>query len=196
MHDDSQLADRSPTKRGRHVLLGLVIVTLCLGSVPLGAIGYKYQRQVTLIESIESGSGTVEAVPVGPRWIRNLVGEKVMRGFDSVESVFLNLDANGVGLNDLTIFDELRRLSVFDGNTAVSHGREWRSLRDFSSVQELKLFYADISDKDIPCLAELKNLKALTLHSTGISEGGAAVLRRRLSGCKVVFQPVMACEIY
>ena len=45
-------------------------------------------RQLALIERIEAGGGKVKTEPVGPEWVRNLLGEEMMRGFDDVVDVW------------------------------------------------------------------------------------------------------------
>lgn len=48
-----------------------------------------YQRQVSSIDYIERSGGFVAAEPWGPDWLRSILGEKRMQGFDRVTQIQL-----------------------------------------------------------------------------------------------------------
>lgn len=81
-------ADPAVNPRSRRLWRWLVGILVLLMIAPLAVIGYRYQQQMDLIERINQSRGLIELEPRGFAWLRNLVGDRRMRGFDRI--VFVN----------------------------------------------------------------------------------------------------------
>src|SRR5437868_2248538 len=72
------------------VSLGMFVALLLVVGVASGLwIGVPAYRQLAIIQEIEGLGGTVDCVPIGPKWLRRWVGDENMRMFDEIVSVRL-----------------------------------------------------------------------------------------------------------
>ena len=176
------------------VVLVLVVVGLGFG-VPA------YQQWTAVNEMSEFGCIDIGGrSPVGPNWLRRLIGEERMLAFDDVQSFHFNPDINrhlrlyfvwtgatgqvidDAGLASIIRFTRLKRLRLSCTNitdVALQHVSQLKKL------EALFLDGTDVTDASIPLLKRLPNLRELSLRGTRVSEAGVEELKRAIPGLKV-----------
>lgn len=151
----SDRAAGSPPRSRRSIPLSLrmfAAVLLLLGGASAFWVGIPSYRQHIALGEIERLGGKTKLVPVGPRWLRSIVGNNRMRVFDQVKMVYL-LESEATD------------------DTLASVGR----LRD---VEELFLSRTRVTDAGLVHLQGLTNLKKLWLDDTQVTD----VSLQRLKG--------------
>lgn len=175
------------------VALAVLLVAICLPVV------FRYQQQIALIDRIWQINGMVQTEPVGPDWLRNIVGELRMRGFDDV--VMIYLDKHQVSddlLVDLAKQTNLKELLLIDVQVAdaaltqlkgLTHLEALRltrthvtdaglfHLKGLTSLKELWLNHTQVTDVGLVHLKELSNLETLILDDTNVSDAGVIHLK-------------------
>lgn len=127
----------------------------------------------TLSEIRRSGGGDLSE-PVGPEWLRDLVGVEVMAGFDHVILVKFDDRVTDAGLVHLRSLTELRELQL-DGTSVTNAG-----LTHLEKLPNLRILYLDgtnVTDAGLVHLKELPKLQTLGLSSTKVTDSGLAKLR-------------------
>jgi hypothetical protein len=88
------------------------------GGLLLGVMGglvawLPWHRQVQGIAEIDRLGGYVETMPVGPAWLRGIVGDEVMAGYDDVRALHLaGTQLTNTGLVKLTVLTKLEYLDL------------------------------------------------------------------------------------
>lgn len=95
----------------------LVVVTMLLaaGTVFVTVV-LPYRQQMAAIEHIEEHGGSIETEPVGPEWLRDLVGEERMKGFDRVLIVTADCQTTPdttATLKEVSILRDVRLVYLF-----------------------------------------------------------------------------------
>ena len=143
---------REPKRRFRipnpTVLLavGLVLVVIAVGL----SVWVPYHREQVAIREIKRLGGSVGTEKGGPDWLRGLVGDEWMVGFDRVGGV--------------TFFDE----PISDDNLKYLSG--------LTKLENLILHYTQVSDDGLKQLSGLTRLKLLWLKGTQVSDTGLGAL--------------------
>ena len=109
--DTSELDRSAPQGRRLWYVLGAggLLLVLLGGLVAL----LPWQRRVQAITGIERLGGDVETMPVGPDWLRNIVGDEVMLGYDDVYHVtFEDVQVADTGLVHVKGLTELQALGL------------------------------------------------------------------------------------
>ena len=113
--------DATPVRRpwSRSRMWGVVGLLTALAAVAL-KIAVPYAANERLIRQVEKAGGSVLTVRVGPAWVRNLVGDKPLRGFERVTAVDLSGQRPGPSAAAIAgFFTELESLRpVADGTPA------------------------------------------------------------------------------
>ncbi len=159
-----------------HVRIKWLLTAACV-LVAIGTflvVWVPYHRQMQLIDEIESFDDDefgfvvvglprikrVETDAVGPDWLRDLVGDERMSGFDSVVLVYLV----GAPIDDAWL----------------------KKLGRFPKLYSLVLDGKQITDDGLTHLAEMSNLRILILMETGVSDKGVKKLQQALPDCIIV----------
>lgn len=200
MTDAPTNIDQSSPKKGRRrygwwMVFALVVLLFAVG-LP---VVIQYQRQNSLIKSIEQAGGLVKTMPDGPQWMRSLLGRERMRRFDSVAGIIVVdplIDDNW--LRNISNFTKLERLDLSEtqitdaglaqlkGLTSLDHlylvntlvsdaGLE--HLKGLTKLEWLSLISTRVSNAGLANLSELSNLRVLYLYETQITDAGLVHLR-------------------
>lgn len=172
----------------------LVVVTLLLaiGSIYFGVI-LPYQRQRAAIERIAATlGGSVNLEQTGPRWIRDLIGDWNMIGFDRVTYVSLACtDTTDDDLHHLaTELPNLGTLALVD-TKITDDGLS--ALAGFTQMRHLYLGWTDLTDEGVQQLTRLRMLNDIYIYKTGITDAGVLKLRQHLPGCVIHRDPLDNC---
>jgi hypothetical protein len=115
-------------------------------------VGVPAYRQFVAIRAIEKLGGRANMNAVGPKWLRDVVGDDMMRMFDQVDMVSLS----GTHATD----DTLRQLSGLTDLFSIG-------LRD-----------TEVTDAGMAHLARMKNLWSINVSGTRVSDVGLMRLMR------------------
>ena len=147
----------------------------------------RFQRQLVLIQYVESLGGSIEMVAVEPSWARDLLVEQVgadrVRGFDHVVTVDLTLaHVDDEGLENLCGLSQLQRLDLCF-TPISSDGLE--HLSGLTSLTSLDLRITRVDDEGLEHLRRLKDLDELWLCDTLVSDEAVDDLRNELPDCRI-----------
>ena len=121
-----------------------------------------------------AGNPIPAAEPLGPAWLRKLLGEDYFADVTFVD--LRGQEVTDAGLEHLKGLTELRYLNL--SNRKVSDaGLE--HLKRLTQVQELYLDNTHVSDAGLKQLMGLTQLWWLTLYGTRVSDAGVRDLKRR-----------------
>ncbi|HSG69587.1 MAG TPA: hypothetical protein VLA12_04185, partial [Planctomycetaceae bacterium] len=84
MSDSKSEIDETKTGRRRLLFwipLSLTLIVICT------AIYLPFQNQIRMIDRIEDRGGEVATDPIGPEWLRNLIGHDRMRGLENLTEI-------------------------------------------------------------------------------------------------------------
>jgi hypothetical protein len=113
--------------------------------------------------------------PVGPDWLRSIVGHEVMLGYDDVDFVYLSgtqvTDAVLVHLKDLTKLQSLHLSDTRVTDAGLVH------LKDLTNFQSLGLFGTQVTDAGLVHLKDLTKLQSLGLCGTQVTDAGLMHLK-------------------
>jgi len=185
----------SPKHRWFRYNLRSVLVATTLMAVYLGIWTSSARRQrastnaivalggsVTYDFQATTGRFVVDAVPVGPAWLRSILGRD---WFDSVHGVGL-YDADGAtdeliavslhGVPDTRSLQLDRSNAGFETMAIVSK---------MKSLRNLMLHDTSVDDRGLQSLCRLSNLENLDLRGTRATEKGIRMLRAALPNCTI-----------
>jgi hypothetical protein len=168
----------------------------------IGLAGVQLHRKQAAIREIERLGGWVSTSRAGPPWLRRLIGNEWMRGFDNVSYIHLRnaqvteaVVLHSVGLTSLQAL-RLEGPKVTDDHMAQLKGlTNLRSLRltfadvtdaglahlkGMTRLRHLYLEYTLVTDAGLVHLESLTSLKELCLHGTKVTESGIAELQTAL----------------
>jgi len=213
------------SKRKPHLFrfsLRTLLVLITLLGIWLGLQGKRARDQKEAIQSIlapdknndvavyydyqldDAGQYLAAAVPPGPEWLRQLIGDHFFISADSISFYGPDVSASQLeplkrlpGLKSLTFsstsfsdegFAHLKDLGtlrslVIDDSTITDGGLS--HLVRLSRLQELRLFSNEITDAGLLRLARLGQLGELHVMGDGITHQGASRLANELPRCKV-----------
>lgn len=144
----------------------LVVATLLLALATVSVtVMVPYRRQMKLIERIEGigGQGHIDTVPVGPEWLRKLLGEERMRGFEVITVVIIN----GPVASDETL----------------------EQMEALTDLTKLYLINAEVTDDGLRHLAGMQKLRLLQIQSPQVTQSAIEELRKRLPMCLIAYSP-------
>jgi hypothetical protein len=160
--NDSQAPPQPAIRPGWWIFSGLVLGVALLSL----RIGLPWWRRAAFLDEIVHFEGRFETHPVGPDWLRNLVGEHAMRGFDEVVSI----DVDGTQIDD-SQFSKVNSFPEFESLDIA-----------YTEVGDAGLSYLDgmlVTANGIAEIAELPNLTQLVISPDQITADGLDDLKRR-----------------
>ena len=177
--------DPPPRRRWRMPIgLRIFLVLLLIQTVIGACIVYRGYRQLAAIEQIRKCNFIVEVEPVGPLWLRQLLGEKQMEMFDWVVTV----EFTGPQVHEgqpvwlpRELYREIgrwRHLKTLNFNGQELTDAEFEELRGLTQLQELRLMSSKISDASLVHIGRFKNLEFLFISDSQISDVGIAHLQQ------------------
>ena len=201
----------SPPRRIAVSLRMFVAILVLLGVGSALWIGVPAYRQRMAIREIERlGGEIVYQRPVGPGWLRKVVGHENWTAFDIVESVQFRPSREtfskrygdfpvsfpnnqqpwteiGVEVDDssLASIRRLSKLKECDLSCTNVGDAGIVHVATLDDLEVLNIYSTDVSDASIPLLKRLTKLKELHLAWTKVTESGIADLRRALPGLEV-----------
>src|SRR5437899_5637198 len=114
--------------------------------------GIPYWRTDLFLSEVKRLGGSAKTRPGGPAWVRDLIGDAAMRGFDEVT----DLSLDGTSIDD-----------------------EWlKQLRRFPELETLHLSGTAVGDAGMAHLTGLPRLKELSLFGTRAGDAGLEQLKR------------------
>src|SRR6516162_7970557 len=145
-------------------ILGVVVLLL--------RIGVPYWRQDLLIKEVKRLGGSVTTHPRGPAWLRNLVGDEAMQGFDEVRGLSLaGTPIDDAWLAQLRRFPEIEALSL---NSTVVGDSGMAHLAGVRRLRELDLFGTRVGDAGLERLKHLPELRHIAAGYTNVTDAGLA----------------------
>jgi formylglycine-generating enzyme required for sulfatase activity len=148
-----------------------------------------WHRQVKAIPEIQRVNGIAKTVRVGSDWLRSIVGNEIMLGFDHL--VHVNLVDSQVTDFELLHLQKLAKLESLNlGNTQVTDdglkklcdkrkndaGQEVY-FEGLPKLESLNLGNTQVTDDGLEHLKELKTLVSLVLGNTKVTDDGLKTLR-------------------
>jgi WD40 repeat protein len=150
----------APAPRGPRIGWWLAVLILLVVAAAALVVGTAWNRQQSLIAQIEALQGQVETRPVGPAWLRQLVGEPRMRGWDAII---------GINLADREVDDA------------------WlERIRHLEDLEWIDLTNTKVTEQGLRQLAQLPNLKEIYLEETTVSDEALAALEKSRAGLTVI----------
>jgi hypothetical protein len=137
-------------------------------------IGVPAYRQHLAIQEIIRRNGLVDSRPLGPKWLRDLLGERLMRPFEEVDEVFLYHDE----ITDATLWrvSLLRPKKLILDDTPVTP-TGLAHLEGMTTLKTLYLERSESTDAGMIHLKALTNLDWLLLGGNpGVTDAGLAHL--------------------
>ena len=148
----------STTQQSRRLWWGIGVAGLMLVFV-VGLLALRpWYHQKQVIAEIERFGGDCESEPVGPEWLRRIVGDEVMAGFGDVLVVSL-------------------------GNTHITDA-ELVHLKGLTKLQELSLG-SNVTDAGLVHLKGMTSLQTLYLDDIKVTDVGVKDLQAALPKCKI-----------
>lgn len=171
MSDEQASIDPTPGKKKnrlfRWLLFFAVIAVLITVSIPPLLDRH---WQIDLIEKIERAGGEVVTDPVGPEWLREILGEDRLSGFENVVTVALySPEVTDIWLEELVKLRELKHLVL--ENTGVTDAG-LAQVSGLNHLQSLWLTNCRITDTGLEHLKGLAGLEYLNLENTHVTDVG------------------------
>ena len=166
--------DKPPQSR-RSIPLSLRIFAAILVLIGLASTWRCVQafRQVAAIHEIRRIGGCVFDEPVGPTWLRQLVGFEQMRGFDNVTAIVLEENATDSALSQIGGFQSLKCLWLRDTqitNAGLAH------LKNLKGLEYLNLAKSKVDAEGLDSLVGLSKLKVIWLDETQLNDESQQLL--------------------
>lgn len=161
---DQSSPQKSRRRYGWWLVFALVVLLFAI-ALP---VVIQYQRQSSLIKSIEQAGGLVKTVPDGPQWLRKMLGKERMRRFESVVGIIV---------------------------AAPDIDDDWlKNIADFTKLERLDLSDTQVTDAGLAQLKGLTSLEHLYLVNTLVSDAGLEHLNRRKKGVAAHFCSTIRCK--
>lgn len=193
MHEERHTKHRSRLSR---VLIAAAIV---LVFVACAIVGIRYHQQMKLIDYLDNSGGMAVTELEPPQWLRKLIGDHRMMGFETIWYIFLRkgstdkdfvaiagqTDLRGLDASQSNVTDEgLRSLSnmksllslTLDSPNITEEGVSMISV--LSRLTELNLTDSHLTDDGLRRIEELKELTSLRIAKTQITDEGLQSLSR------------------
>jgi Leucine rich repeat len=151
----------------------LATVALVVAALAL-SVWLPYYREQQIVQKIERLGGAAFMENGRPKWLRELVGDKRIAGFDRVDCV--SLHRSQVTEEDLAQLSSLTRLTWLDLTGASVTDAGLARLAGLTSLAFLDLSGTSVSDAGIAHLRSLANLEGLSLGETKVTDAGLAHL--------------------
>ena len=161
------------TRRSRRLWWSLGIGGLLLVFVAGLLAWWPWHRQMQFLAKVDRLGGSVRTKPVGPEWLRSIVGKEVMAGFDDVER--LNLFATQITDAELAILKRLTKLKDLTLSSNVTDD-VLVNLEGLTNLESLMLS-GQVTGAGLVHLKRLTNLEVLWLHCTEVTDDGLEHLR-------------------
>jgi hypothetical protein len=204
MENASETSVANPsTRQSRRLWWGLGVGGVLLVFV----VWLPWYLHTRVIAEIERMGGGIDAEPVGPRWLRAIVGEKMRDRFGRVQSVYLgNTQVTNAGLVQIKGWTDIQEVSL--KHTKVSddglvHLRGLVNLRELNirdtqvtdaglehlkgltKLDDLNLSHTQITDVGLEHLKGMKRLRSLVLYDTLVTHDGVRDLKTALPRCAI-----------
>ncbi len=190
----------------RPLWVGVATVALVVVAFGLG-IGVPHHRKQTAIREVSAAAGRIGFRRDVPEILRDLLGEKRMQWFDSVESVSFDPDPEILRLRYKGAWNG--PVSWSSRATKVDHST-LRHIAQFTSLKTLRLSFTNVggsgieaicglaqledldidgtavSDAQVSALSRLQHLKFLSVKDSLVTRSGYLQLRQSLPGCRVI----------
>ena len=134
-----------------------------------------WHRQVQAIAEIERLGGSVVIHPAGPDWLRSIVGDEVMTGYDHV--VYVDLFDTQVADAGLVHLRRLKRFEMLDLSMTQVTDAGLVHLKRLTKLETLNLTATLVTDAGLVHLKGLKKLQNLELWSTQVTDAGLVHLK-------------------
>jgi len=165
--------------RSRRLLRWLLVVLAVVLIAPLVFLGYRWQKQMAFLKRYDDVDtvlflkSKVTTEPVGPDWLRNLVGEQRMRGFDDIVAVQAMHQASA---DDLQLLSRhpLRELHLFNTQLTAAGIEALGKMQDLRTVEFGAI--ETVSEPLLKALSRLKELETLRFTDTGQLSPGIILL--------------------
>jgi hypothetical protein len=175
-------ATDKPPPRRRWIPLSLkmfVVLLLLFVAWSIWCIGVPTYRRHVAIREIEQvgGNAISDQGPVGPVWLRDLVGWGWMeRNVDDIDTVILaDTAADDETLRPIFGLPRVREVWLRDTKVTDS-GLQY--LRPLAQLERLLLSDSRVTDDGLKAVGELTSLKDLNLCSTRVTDRGLQHLKR------------------
>lgn len=175
-------ATDKPPRRRRWIPLSLkmfVVLLILFVAWSIWRIGVPaYLRHVAIREIERVGGNAIsDQGPVGPVWLRDLVGWSWMeRNVDDIDIVILaETAADDETLRHIFGLPSVRDVWLWDTKVTDS-GLQY--LRPLTQLERLHLNNSRVTDDGLKAVGELKSLRDLNLSSTKVTDRGLQHLKR------------------
>ncbi len=161
--------------------VALVLVVIAVGL----SVWMPYHREQVAIRELRRLGGWVGTDEGGPDWLRGLVGDEWMVGFDRVTAVtFYDEPISDDNLKHLSGLTNLQ--SVYLVNTQVSDDGV-KHLSGLTNLRVLWFVNTQISDHGVKHLSKLTKLDQLRLDGTRVTYEGVHTLKQKLPDCTILW---------
>jgi len=158
-------------KRWIPLSLRIFVALLAILTAVAGWEGLRIYRQHVAIRCIRQAGGMLIAQPAGPEWLRSIVGDDRMIGYDRVSMVYFP------GNVDIVAGSFLDRRPAARRRTAISE-QVLASIGNLSDVADIDLSETDVTDSALTYLVNLNGLHQLNLNGTDVGDAGVRQIAR------------------
>lgn len=188
---ESSLSPRRHSRFGWWIFAGLA---LCLVLIAL-RFGLPVWQRASFLDDIQAIGGSVKTSPGGPVWLRELLGDSAMRGFDEVWSLGLpgerRADELELGfddplrvgrpapkiedgvLNRMLLFPDLLH---FWGEGATFSSAGIAVLGDHPGLTEIHLLDSNLDDEGLLAISNSRSILLLSAGGTRVTDAGLSRL--------------------
>lgn len=133
-------------------------------------------RRVTFIDEVTNRGGSVRTTPGGPEWIRKVVSDRALRGFDFVTKIQLQ----GAAIDDAWLlrlgeFPELESVDLFGTRLSDAGMRE---LQKLPSLRAIAVGYTHLTDAGLVHVAGMTQLEYFGVRGNDVTDAGLSHLAR------------------
>jgi|GEM_PF-3429117 len=164
-----------PTKRDfrKRLLRWFIFLALLVAAEGLVMLVKSHQRQLAVIMILEDPA-ELHFHEVGPSWVRNILGQPLMRGFDRI--YWIDTHGKGVSIKWLETLSELETLTHLSINTRSFDNSLLDKIPTLQNLRILDLINSEITDQGLISLKRFPNLTSLDLSDTKITDEGLRVI--------------------
>ncbi len=164
--------------------LWIFLLTVALAVVFVGLrFGIPLYRQAVAALKIEQFGGVVTKEPMGPNWLRGIVGEQRIAALDKVTAVVLwHLDLENADFECLKWLPNLKELTI-EGTQIPDAGLE--NLKGLAELRILSLANTSITDAGLKRLKGSAKIRELNLEGTKITDAGLEHIKS-LTGLEIL----------